>query len=273
MTSRSGNASILSSKSPPYIRSANDGIRSYLLDDGQNNATRCNFFIRTGGTMAKAVWVVSFAAPLIFLSNGCDMTPQKDEAALASLPSQSQKDTAAILEASADTAAPAVPEVIYEMPPRRGIMLAKLVDCNNLAALLPDSLPNMKRDYLIVERAVDDSILVSLASGSYADPAGNNIEIKITDSGDLKVTAGVIYPWLTTTIQSETEAGYERTISFDGYRGFERYYLKEQSGELYVVVGERFMVEVTGYGVMSEDLKKAVSKIDLHKLASMQAKN
>ena len=118
-----------------------------------------------------------------------------------------------------------------------GRMLAELVDCNSLAGLLPDSLPNMKRDDMIAERTVDDSILVSMAAGSYADPAGNNIEIKITDSGDLTVFAPAVFPWLNREIQAETESSYERTISFDGYRGFERYYLKDQSGEMYIAVG------------------------------------
>jgi hypothetical protein len=260
-------------KTSPNLHSANDGVRRYLLYDRRNHATLCNHFIRSGEKMAKAAWFVSFAAPLLILLNGCNTPGQKDEAASASQRSHTPKDAAETPRAPADTVPPTVPEVILEMPMRRGKMLAELVDCNNLAALLPDSLPNMKRDDLIAERAVEDSILISLAAGSYADPAGNNIEIKITDPGDLKAVAAAIYPWLATAIQSETEAGYERTISLDGYRGFERYYLKEQSGEMYLVVGERFVVEVTGYGVMSEELKNAISQIDLRKLEGMQAQN
>lgn len=152
-------------------------------------------------------------------------------------------------------------------------MLAELVDCTQLAALLPDSLPNMKRDEKIAEHAVNDSVLVSMASGTYADPAGNSIEIKITDSGDLKIFASSFYPWLDREVQSETKTSYERMVSFDGYRGFERYYLSEQSGEMYIMVGGHFMVEVTGYGVLPEELRKAVSRVDLHKLEALQAQD
>ncbi|MGH7491010.1 MAG: hypothetical protein ACREOO_01310 [bacterium] len=223
--------------------------------------------------MPNTAWLVSLAALVILMHNGCEMLGQKDKDALAPRPSQTPNKTAELLPTPGDSMRSAIPQVIHVMPSRRGRMLAELVDCNSLAALLPDSLPNMKRDVMIAERTVDDSILVSLAAGSYADPAGNNIEIKITDSGDLKVFAPAAFPWLDREIQSESESSYERTISFDGYRGFERYYVKDQSGEVYVFVGERFVVEVTGYGVMSEDLKNAVSSIDLHRLQAIPVRN
>jgi len=223
--------------------------------------------------MAKAAWYISFAVLVLFLHHGCDMPGQKDRTASDSQPVPSPHNAVELNQVSLDTFPATFPEVISEMPRRRGKMLAELVDCNQLAALLPDSLPSMKRDDMIAERAVNDSVLVSLAASSYADPAGNNIEIKITDPGDLKIFAASFYPWLDHEIQSETKTSYERMISFEGYRGFERYYLKEQSGEMYIMVGGRFMVEVTGYGVLSEDLKNAMSRIDLHKLEKLHAQN
>jgi len=218
--------------------------------------------------MAKTFCLFLFAAAMLPLHQACDSAAQKEKS--TALPTGAgSSDASQSRSARGDSLSPPVPQVVYEMPPMRGRLLAELVDCNKLAALLPESLPNMKRDDMLAESAVDDSVLVSMAAGSYADLDGNSIEIRITDSGDLQTFAGGTYAWLKSDIQTQTAAGYERTISFGGYRGFERYYDRDQSGEMYIAVGERFVVEVTGNGVLSEDLKKAAGQIDLHKLEAM----
>ena len=221
--------------------------------------------------MSKTVWWIPFAAISPLLHFGCD-TPGQRNGAAAETSSQREASAAAFFHQT-DTIVAFIPEVIYEMPSRRVRSLAELVDFNKLAVLLPDSLPNMRRDDIIAERAIEDSVMIALAAGSYADRAGNNIEIRITDPGDLRILAPVLYPWLVLEVQSQSENGYERTIWFEGYRGFERYYQKDQSGEMYVIVGDRFVVEATGYGVPCQDLKNAMSHIDLRKLEALRAHN
>ncbi len=223
--------------------------------------------------MPKPVSFFMLAAVVLFLYTGCDLPGSKDKSAVDTTSQHASSQLFEVSPTQRNIPSAQLPEAIYEMPPMRGKTLAELVDCRQLAALLPDSLPNMRRDDMTAERAINDSVLVSLAAGSYADSAGNNIEIKITDPGNLSIFAAGFYPWLSSEIQSETETGYERTIIFNGFRGFERYYVKDQSGEMYLIVGERFLVEVTGYGVLSEDFKNAVSHIDLKKLEAMQAQD
>lgn len=221
--------------------------------------------------MTVTTSIVWLTAAALLLHCGCDMPGQNDKFASGLKSTQTHPRPNA--SASVDTIFAIAPKVTYEMPPRRGIMLADLADFRQLAALLPDSLPGMKRENLIAERALDDSVIVSMALASYADAAGNNIEIKITDSGNLNLFAASLYPWLAAEMRFETESGYERTASHEGYRSFERYEARERSGEMYIAVGERYLVEVTGYGVLREDLKNAAGQINLQKLEAMPFQN
>ncbi|HKW80004.1 MAG TPA: hypothetical protein VJQ49_03245, partial [Casimicrobiaceae bacterium] len=64
-------------------------------------------------------------------------------------------------------------------------------------------------------------------------------------------------------MEKETDTGYERTSKVNGQIVHERYDRRARSGEINVILGERFNVAVRGNGVDAATLQAAIKEIDL----------
>jgi hypothetical protein len=149
---------------------------------------------------------------------------------------------------------------------------AVVVDFRELKALLPTNLPNMKRTSATGEKSGAMGMKVSFAEGAYETEEGGSIKIKITDNGGLGSFMALAQAgWSMSDIDRETENGYEKTTTYGGNKALEKYDTSEKSGEIQILVADRFMVEVTGSDVEMDAIKGAVEKIDLNKLAGLKA--
>lgn len=140
-----------------------------------------------------------------------------------------------------------------------------------LKALLPAELPGMKRTNATSERTQSMGIDMSNAEGEYSASDGSdaNVRIKLTDTGNMSGSMRLgMSAWMTGQYSRETDTGYEKTTTISGYRGMEKYDTQNKEGSLQIMVADRFIVDVEGYGVTMETLKQAVDKIDLKKLAA-----
>jgi hypothetical protein len=145
------------------------------------------------------------------------------------------------------------------------------IDASVLKGMLPSDLDGMKRTEASGEKSSAMGINVSTADGRYSDNAGKSMTVKITDIGSMTGLAGMAtFAWASTTIDRETETGYEKTSTFNGYKSHEKYDNASKSGELSTLVGGRFAAEVSGSGVSMDEIKNAMSKIDLKKLEGMK---
>ena len=143
------------------------------------------------------------------------------------------------------------------------------VDFRELKALLPAGIGAMKRVSSEGEKGGGFGIVVAHAEGRY-EGDGGNIELKITDPGNLSGFAAMAAMWMNMELDKETDTGYEKTGTANGRRFHEKYDKSAKSGEYTVVVGNRFMVEINGHGVDMATMKKAVDQINLAKLESMK---
>lgn len=143
------------------------------------------------------------------------------------------------------------------------------VDFRELKALLPESIGSMKRSAAEGEKGGAMGVVVSHAEGRY-EGSGTNIQVKITDPGNLSAFAAMAAVWMNVEMDRETDSGYEKTGSSGGRRFHEQYDKSARTGEYTMVVGKRYMVEVRGTGVDMATLKKAMESIDLSKLESMK---
>jgi len=140
-----------------------------------------------------------------------------------------------------------------------------------LKALLPTELPGMKRTNATSERTQSMGIDMSSAEGEYnaADGSDADVRIKLTDTGNMSGSMRMgMSAWMTGNYSRETDTGYEKTTTINGCRGMEKYDTQNKEGSLEIMVADRFIVEIEGYGVTMETLKQAVDKIDLKKLAA-----
>lgn len=148
----------------------------------------------------------------------------------------------------------------------------ELVDFRQLKELLPDAVRGMQRNEATGERSSAFGINVSKAEGQYTVRDQGTITITISDMGSMTGLTGMaVYAWATADIDRETATGYEKTMTYRGYKAYEKYDKDSQSGEINVIVGGRFMVQVEGSDVKVEDLRTALDKVNLSKLAAMKS--
>jgi hypothetical protein len=146
------------------------------------------------------------------------------------------------------------------------------VPFQELKALLPESLPGMTRSNATGEKSSAMGMQVSNAEGRYrAEDGSSSATIKITDIGSMTGLAGMTaYAWARVDVDRESDTGYEKTSTFNGYKSHEKYDNQNKDGEISVLVGDRFVVAVDGNNIDMDAIKSTLGKVDLGKLNSMK---
>lgn len=145
------------------------------------------------------------------------------------------------------------------------------VDFRELKALLPEDLPGMQRTSAEGQKNGAMGMTISEAEGRYESEGGGRITVKIVDAGAMAGMASMaMYAWAGVEIDKEDDNGYEKTTTINGRRGYEKYDRSRNSGEVNLLVGGRFIVQVEGDEVSMDDLKSALDKVDLDKLDGMK---
>lgn len=144
---------------------------------------------------------------------------------------------------------------------------AEPVAFRDLMALLP-SLDGWERSEPEGER-MTAPMPYAVASARYRKGEAE-MDLKLTDSALNQV---LLLPYAMITsggFDRETSTGYEKAVKVAGYPGMETWKAPNRRAELTVIVGKRFVVNVTGSGVDStRDLHTLVSSIDLAKLQKL----
>lgn len=144
------------------------------------------------------------------------------------------------------------------------------IDFRELKSLLPESIGDLKRSNLEGEKVAAMGMNISTANADYNDTENNvSIDLKITDLGSVSGLSGLAaYGWYMIDIDKENERGYEKTITYKGNKGYEKYDNDGKHGELNILVAKRFVVEANGRNVSMDQMKTAVDMIDVGKLES-----
>jgi hypothetical protein len=144
------------------------------------------------------------------------------------------------------------------------------VDFRELKALMPESVGDLKRTNLEGEKVAAMGMNISHADADYNNADNSaSIDMKITDMGSISGLSGLAaYGWYMVDIDKENETGYEKTITYKGNKGYEKYDNEGKYGELNVFVAKRFVIEANGNGVTMDMMKAAVDMIDIGKLES-----
>lgn len=145
------------------------------------------------------------------------------------------------------------------------------VNFRELKKLLPEKLAGMKRTNASGEKNSIFGIKVSLAEADYESGDEGSIHVEITDMGTMKGLAKMAkFGWAMADIDKESDTGYERTMTYHGYKGYEEYQSDSKEGKIQLLVADRFSVEVSGSNVNMKTLKKALDKLNIGKLARMK---
>jgi len=141
------------------------------------------------------------------------------------------------------------------------------VDFHKLKDMLPESLPGMQRKEASGQSGEAMGLKGSSATARYSDGAGASIDIEIADMASLSGLAGLAAKF-DPNMEKETDTGYERTRKVDGQLVHERYDRRARSGEVGIIIADRFAVTARGTGVEPAALTAALKQIDLAALAS-----
>lgn len=213
--------------------------------------------------MTRIVFVVAIAAAVAMM--GCGKSAQQkklEEAAKA------MEQAGKSLQEGANQMAEGMKQLEGDGKEGKAV---EPVDFRELKVLLPERAAGMARSEIKGERNAVMGIKVSEATAEYATEEGSSIRIKIMDMGSVSGIVGLAtVAWSRAEIDSETETGYEKTTTFSGHKAFEKFDTASKDGQLSILVGGRFVVEVEGSNVTMDQLKTTAGQIDLGKLESMK---
>jgi hypothetical protein len=151
-----------------------------------------------------------------------------------------------------------------------GSVSVEPVDFRVLKELLPDAIAGMKRSSSEGSRTNVMGIASSKVEATYGDGKGGRIDLEILDVGNLSGVTAMALAWVNVEIDKEGDSGYERTLTMNGRKAYERYDRARRTGELDVIVAGRFIVNTKATDVDMKVFKEAVSKLDLAKLEALK---
>ena len=138
-----------------------------------------------------------------------------------------------------------------------------LVDFRALKTLLPETVGAINASARPARRDAALGMGASHAEGRYEGPGGARLKMKIIDMAGIGGLALAGMGLAAVEVDKETEHGYERTTMLAGNKALEKYDSRSKHGEVRVIVGGRFMVEVDGQGVPMDAIKDATAKVNL----------
>ncbi|MHA4736690.1 hypothetical protein [Dyadobacter sp. MSC1_007] len=145
------------------------------------------------------------------------------------------------------------------------------VDFRKLKDLLPENISGMSRTEATGEKTGAMGFTVSTAQAKYKGSGDESLDIEIVDTGGIAgVSTMALAAWSIAEIDKETTTGYEKTTKIDGHRAFEKFDNENKSGEINILVGERYVVNVQGNNISVDQLKDALKSIDLDKLGELK---
>lgn len=145
------------------------------------------------------------------------------------------------------------------------------VDFRKLKDALPQELVGFEKGDSSGERNNAFGIAVSEAKQSFRTADGSKrVRFEITDPGSLAGPFAVANVWLNVEVDKESDDGYEKTATVAGRKVHEKWSKSGKRGEVQMVVGNRFMVEISAEGVEMSDVKGLLGRIDVAKLEAMK---
>lgn len=141
----------------------------------------------------------------------------------------------------------------------------ELVNFREMKALLPSSLRGMERTSFDGQKSGIGKLKAATAEAVYEN-GDEEIKISLVDVGGLGMMMSTMAGWANVDVDNESDHGYERTTTIDGYKAFQSYDTDSKSGSVAMIVEDRIIVAIDGDNVTEKQLKKALNTISLRKL-------
>jgi len=144
------------------------------------------------------------------------------------------------------------------------------IGIDQLKPFVPETFLGMKRTSSNAQKNGIAGFMVSKAEATYADDSGKSVTLAISDTGGASGLVGLA-SWASLQGEQENDDSYERVTKVNGRLVHEQGSKRARGrNEFGIILGERFVVSASGNGVELNELKSAVSNLDLGKLESMK---
>ena len=143
------------------------------------------------------------------------------------------------------------------------------VAIDQLKPFVPDSFAGLPKTGSSAERNGIAGLMVAKAEARYGDGAGKSVTLDISDTGGVSGLVGLA-SWAGMQGEQEDDRGSEKTQKIGGRLVHERTSKTGGSNEFAIVLGDRFVVSAKSSGISTNELKSAVSSIDLARLEAMK---
>jgi hypothetical protein len=140
---------------------------------------------------------------------------------------------------------------------------------DQLKTFVPENFAGLSKKSSNAEKNGIAGLMVSKAEARYGDGARRSVTLEITDTGGVSGLMGLA-SWVGVEGEKEDDSGSEKTQKVGGRIVHERSSKTGGTNEFGIVLGDRFMVSAKGNGVDVNELKAAVSTLELAKLESMK---
>ena len=145
------------------------------------------------------------------------------------------------------------------------------VDFRKLKEFLPEKIAGFKKTESSGEKNGAMGFTISTADARYKGTEDAAIHLEILDTGGIAgVATMAMAAWTMADIDKETDTGYEKTTSLEGYKAYEKYDSKSKSGELNLLVADRYVLNVNGSNVTMEQMKGIIEELNLDKLSELK---
>ena len=89
------------------------------------------------------------------------------------------------------------------------------------------------------------------------------MEVNIVDSGGMALASLGAAAWTMLDVDRETDDGYERTTTIDGYKAYEKFDSRRGEAEISIFYKDRFLVAIKGDNLKKGDAEKVLDRLDL----------
>lgn len=145
----------------------------------------------------------------------------------------------------------------------------EVIDFRKLKAELPAELNGMERVSHTGEKVGAMGFKMSTAKARYED-GESQLEVTLIDYAGLGMAKMSLASWTTIEVDRETETGYERTTTIDGYKAFEEYDRERKEGKVSILTGGRYIVNVEGQNVEEGAMRAVLDELDLEAIMSLE---
>jgi len=142
------------------------------------------------------------------------------------------------------------------------------ISIDQLKPFVPDMFAGLPKKSSNAEKVGAIGIMVSKAEATYGE-GDKSVTLDISDTGGASGLVGLA-GWVGMQEEKEDQYSSERTRKVNGRIVHEKLSKTGGANEFGIVLGDRFVVSAKGNGVTLDELKAAVSSIDLGRIESMK---